>query len=1065
MEADNPVLKKAKHNEIKSNIVKRETIYIPVHIDRQFDVNLQRIKLPACMMEQEIVDAIRHNDVVVVTGDTGCGKSTQVPQFLYENGFCFENYTVGVTQVRRVACIALYRQVSLELNSDNLVGYQYRFNKGYNRKLCRIKFMTDGILLQEIKEDIMCSRYSVIIIDEAHERNLNCDLLIGILSRVVKLRRERYESGESDLPPLKLVIMSATIRAEDFLNSKVFGGDVAHCHIPTEFKRNTIHFSRRSVSDYVIDAYDKILKIHRRLPPGSVLVFLTGKEELFRLKRLLSPLEKIRKCDDPSLENPTELQTTNEGSDEPADDDPIFELDSDSDSDEETTNESNTELDTTIPHVPSEQLDAQSKDTVDSITSCADNNENAIEESHNNQLPHLIDGDTVIDEANGNWAEPICTSSDNTTDSVPPIDQFTTINDTTAIDSEDDNDDIAEKEYKVELGVLSKSYKRLSDNKWHGAGRGTGRLKVIVMHASQTMDTQMAAFELPTDAERVVILSTNVAETALTLPNIRYVVDSGKEKRRLDDIQRGLSRFVICDISKASANQRSGRAGRVGKGHCYRQYTSSVFDTLFDENSPTEISNCNLESTILLLCTMGIENPYDFRFLTPPPFDNIRSAMTVLAVLGAIEVPTMRVVDRYSLHNEITTNPFKIPASYPYKSSYEVLKDLRVARITQLGHYLSVLPINPRYGKMVYVILSKNPTSSAMHCALCVISCLSFGAGNLVCPQLPHDIQQRKPLPSLRSDIELFVWICCRYTMISGKQQRSEYCKSYGINERLLCEVLQQAEQLYRVTGSLLGDRFNINIDWNKPLETPDRATKLMIEAAIVECMVDKIAVQVQCLSGEGSDHAQNAYRTASILASLKDAFLPRPYSRHKPECVVFGGLIGDEKLKLQDVLPTDAPTLCTLKSPLIFANVIETKPAPRYNPVSDIVEAFCQKIYAPLNYSLGVSRATLNLEHPLATRVFAQQFCFGCIFTVLSRYNQLLEVNSNDFLLPTKASEPLGVLLTTLRRFAISTRERFVKKHRKDPTFLMNEYRNLLRKSTFDVHEFEELYHSLSRD
>ncbi|GIX62752.1 DEAD/DEAH box ATP-dependent RNA helicase, putative [Babesia caballi] len=1034
--------------------------YTYVHVDRLEEVNRRRIKLPACMMEQEIVDAVKHNDVVVITGDTGCGKSTQVPQFLYENGFCSGDAIVGVTQVRRVACLALYQQVSLELNSKTLVGYQYRFNRGYNQKLCKIKFMTDGILLQEIKEDLLCARYSVLIIDEAHERNLNCDLLIGVLSRVVQLRREQFESGASELPPLKLVIMSATIRAEDFLSAGIFGGRVAHQHIATEFKRNTIHFARRTVRDYVADAHEKVLKIHHRLPPGSVLVFLTGKDELYRLKRLLDTAPQTTATAAPQPSQPAE---------EPNDDDALFDLDSDDGSetepdpgepnvdgvappdqggtcDQRLTADGSAQADIPIPEEsqPGEPLShlARVNETAPTIEVIDQTAEEDWGVTSNCSADTTDNADAIGDESNEDPSGDTHDMADTPAATAGRV---------IAGESDDEADNDAEGTYRVELEILSKSYKKLSDVKWHGAGAGAGRLRVVVMHASQTMDAQMAAFAPPADDERVVILSTNVAETAVTLPNIRYVVDCGKEKRRLDDTLRGVSRFAICDISKASADQRAGRAGRVGRGHCYRQYTSSVYETLFEDYSPVEVANCNLEPAILLLASIHITNPFDFPFLTRPPAENIRSALRALAVLGAIETPAKTATERLSAHNEVTTSPFKIPPLYPHRSPYEVLQGLRAARITQLGQHLALLPLHPRFGKMLYCVLSKGAGAQALRAACCVISALSFGAANLVTPRVPGDDPNRRPLPPLRSDVELFMWLCCRYSQAT-KTGAAAFCREYGVNERLLREAFQQAEQLHRALRSSLGPAAGLlEADWGAPLEAPSRRTKQIIEAAVVECLVDKVAVRSASLSGEAQAAAANAYRTGALVAARRDVFLPRPYARHKPECVVFGGLVGDEKVRMQDVLPTDAATLCTLRSPLVVADRLRRSPPPRYSPEADCVEAFVHRVYAPLEFSLGVAKAALNPDHPLATRVFAQQLCLGAVFPSLAPFSGALAVRADDFLAPAKASGPLGAMLLALRRARVSSRAAFLEARRGNVHFLQEEFCGLLRAGEFD--------------
>ncbi|KAK1642832.1 hypothetical protein QYE76_060637 [Lolium multiflorum] len=166
-----------------------------VTVSSPYEVEKARRDLPIIMMEQEIMEAIYENPVVILCGETGCGKTTQVPQFLYEAGFGTSNRLdrkgiIGITQPRRVAVLAAARRVSYELGLKlgKEVGFQVRHDKlvGSN---CAIKFMTDGILLREIQTDSALKHYSVIILDEAHERSLNTDILIGMLTRVVNARK------------------------------------------------------------------------------------------------------------------------------------------------------------------------------------------------------------------------------------------------------------------------------------------------------------------------------------------------------------------------------------------------------------------------------------------------------------------------------------------------------------------------------------------------------------------------------------------------------------------------------------------------------------------------------------------------------------------------------------------------------------------------------------------------------------------------------------------------------------------------------------------------------------
>ncbi|XP_037503369.1 probable ATP-dependent RNA helicase kurz [Rhipicephalus sanguineus] len=188
--------------------VERSTpsVFMPVH--RSEEVQKARHQLPILAEEQRIMEAIAEHDVVVICGQTGSGKTTQVPQFLYEAGYAREKM-VGITEPRRVAAVSMSKRVAEEMSlSSSEVSYQIRF-EGNVTGDTKIKFMTDGVLLKEIQNNFLLTGYSVIIIDEAHERSIYSDILIGLLSRIVPLRRRKGI-------PLKLIIMSATLRVEDF---------------------------------------------------------------------------------------------------------------------------------------------------------------------------------------------------------------------------------------------------------------------------------------------------------------------------------------------------------------------------------------------------------------------------------------------------------------------------------------------------------------------------------------------------------------------------------------------------------------------------------------------------------------------------------------------------------------------------------------------------------------------------------------------------------------------------------------------------------------------------------
>ena len=228
-------------------------------IQRPPEVSATRYDLPVAGMEFEIVDAIRNHDVTILCAETGSGKSTQVPQFLYESGFTSTagtRHMIAVTQPRRVAAVSTAKRVSYEMGygngktipnnskgQGNVVAYQTRYETAGLGAQTHIKFMTDGILLAEIQSDLLLRQYSCIVLDEAHERNLNTDVLIGLIRGALRLRRQALEEEEdlSSLPPLKVIIMSATLRVQDF--TQVFD-QPALVQVPGRMHPVTVHHNR-----------------------------------------------------------------------------------------------------------------------------------------------------------------------------------------------------------------------------------------------------------------------------------------------------------------------------------------------------------------------------------------------------------------------------------------------------------------------------------------------------------------------------------------------------------------------------------------------------------------------------------------------------------------------------------------------------------------------------------------------------------------------------------------------------------------------------------------------------
>lgn len=169
-----------------------------MNVQRAEEIQEVRMKLPVVAEEQRIMEAIHNNDAIIICGETGSGKTTQVPQFMFESGYGSPDSEtpgmIGITQPRRVAAVSMAKRVGQELgNMGDRVAYQIRFDATVKGNTA-IKFMTDGVLLRELSNDFTLSKYSALIIDEAHERNVNTDILIGVLTRVMRLRNSNPQS-------------------------------------------------------------------------------------------------------------------------------------------------------------------------------------------------------------------------------------------------------------------------------------------------------------------------------------------------------------------------------------------------------------------------------------------------------------------------------------------------------------------------------------------------------------------------------------------------------------------------------------------------------------------------------------------------------------------------------------------------------------------------------------------------------------------------------------------------------------------------------------------------------
>jgi ATP-dependent RNA helicase DHX8/PRP22 len=446
--------------------------------------------LPASEHREELLDALKQHQVVICVGETGSGKTTQIPQYLHACG----QYTgakrdgveipqcIAITQPRRVATVSVAQRVAEEMNTriggDGLVGYAIRFESRCSDQT-RLKFLTDGVLVRECLRDPLLTKYSVVMLDEAHERSIHTDLLFGLLKQVLKRRPEfrvlvtsatldaarfaeffgQYAASEGKATTKRKPKLKATPCPVVRIPGRVFPVDIFHS------KQRQVMGHRGPLSTYVRAAVETAMQVHNSEEPGHILVFLTGQREI--------------------------------------------------------------------------------------EDACA-------------QIRAL---------------------------------------------------------YREQQEPRS----------------GAMELLVLPLYGALQGRRQREIFDpVPLARVRKVIVATNIAETSLTIDGVRYVVDCGFTKQKVYNPAQQMESLVVVPISKVSAQQRAGRAGRTSPGKCYRLYSKPSYEDMAQETVP-EIQRSNLANTVLYLKLLGIQDVLGFSYLDPPDEDALLDALKQLYVLGALD--------------------------------------------------------------------------------------------------------------------------------------------------------------------------------------------------------------------------------------------------------------------------------------------------------------------------------------------------------------------------------------------------------------------------------------------
>lgn len=478
-------------------------------------------QLPVCARRDDIAEAIRNNQVVILAGETGSGKTTQLPKICLELGRGITGM-IGHTQPRRIAARSVADRICDELGVQlgGAIGYQVRFMEQVSRTTL-VKLMTDGILLAETQSDPDLRKYDTIIIDEAHERSLNIDFLLGYLANLLPRR-----------PDLKVIITSATIDSQRFAE----------------------HFGRHMYGGF----------------PGNEAPIIEVSGRTFPVEIRYRPL-----YDD----------------------------------------------------------DAESRQTPD-----ADGREQLTREQAHDQVSGILDAAAEL-------------MAEGPGDILVFLSGEGEIRDTA-------------KAFEEELG------RRYIEP--GGRSSVPDAVEVLPLFARLSGMEQRRIFQ--PHAHRRIILSTNIAETSLTVPGIRYVIDPGTARISRFSNKTKVQRLPIEPISQASANQRSGRSGRVEDGIAIRLYSEEDFASRPEFTEP-EIRRTSLASVILQMAAMNLGSVEDFPFIDPPDMRQVRAGIQLLEEIGAL-------------------TPMSAKARGTVVGAGSHL-------LTETGRILARLPIDPRLGRML----------------------------------------------------------------------------------------------------------------------------------------------------------------------------------------------------------------------------------------------------------------------------------------------------------------------------------------------------------------------------
>ncbi|KAK2828807.1 hypothetical protein Q5P01_019841 [Channa striata] len=646
---DPPPAKKFKPGSVFFRLEKNKPgMLLPRKGNATIPIDVQRKQLPIHQAKPQLLTQLRQLHNAILIGETGSGKTTQIPQYLYEAGIGRQGI-IAITQPRRVAAISLAGRVAEEKRTQlgKLVGYTVRFEDVTSSET-KLKFMTDGMLLREAIGDPLLLRYTVVVLDEAHERTVHTDVLFGVVKTAQRRRRELNKI------PLKVIVMSATMDVDLF--SEYFNKSPV-LYLEGRQHPIQIFYTKQPQSDYLQAALVSVFQIHQEAPLShDILVFMTGQEEIEALAKTCRDIAK---------------------------------------------------------HLP----------------------------------------------------------------------------------------------------------------------EGCGPMVVIPLYASLPPAQQLRVFHPAPKGCRKVILSTNIAETSVTISGIKYVIDTGMVKAKRFNPDSGLEVLAVQRVSKAQAWQRAGRAGREDSGSCYRLYTEQEFDNLIPMTVP-EIQRCNLASVMLQLLALGIPDVMNFDFMSKPSPGAVCSAVEHLELLGAVERKEGQVF------------------------------------LSALGKKMASFPLEPRYAKTVLL----SPDYSCSEEILSIVSLLSVDTV-LYNPPARRDevLAARKKFTSSEGDHVTLLNIYRAFKKVSGNK---EWCRENFVNSRNMGLVKEVHAQLKEICLKL-----------NLKLESCGADT-----GNIRRCLAHGMFINAAELQLDGSylaldTHQPVAIHPSSVLFQSKPAYVVFNELLHTSRC------------------------------------------------------------------------------------------------------------------------------------------------------------------------------------